>query len=67
MGHRRRLPARRLRQLASMALAFALATLAARLAGAGWGTASGFGQIAFAAALVGVLLTDDPPDQLLRN
>jgi hypothetical protein len=37
-------------------LAFAAATLIAKLAGAGWGTASGFGQMAFAAALVAVLL-----------
>jgi hypothetical protein len=40
-------------------VAFAAATLIARLFGAGWGTASGFGQIAFAAALVTVLLTAD--------
>ena len=32
--------------------AFALATLVAKAFGAGWGTASAFGQIAFAAALV---------------
>jgi hypothetical protein len=31
-------------------------TLLARAFGAGWGTASGFGQIAFAAVLVTVLL-----------
>ena len=67
MRLRRRLPARRLRQLGLMALAFAVATLVARLAGAGWGTASGFGQIAFAAALVAILITDDPPDRSLRN
>jgi uncharacterized membrane protein (DUF485 family) len=38
-------------------LAFATATLVAKLFGAGWGTASGFGQLSFAAALVTVLLT----------
>jgi uncharacterized membrane protein (DUF485 family) len=43
-------------QLGVVLVAFALATLAARLFGAGWGTASGFGQIAFAAALVAVLV-----------
>jgi hypothetical protein len=37
-------------------MAFAAATLLARLFGAGWGTASGIGQIAFAATLVAVLL-----------
>jgi hypothetical protein len=37
-------------------VAFAFGTLIAKLAGAGWGTASGFGQIAFAAMLVWVLL-----------
>jgi hypothetical protein len=37
-------------------LAFASATVLAKLLGAGWGIASGFGQIAFAAALVVVLL-----------
>jgi hypothetical protein len=46
-----------LRQLGFLALAFAAGTLIAKLFGAGWGTASGFGQIAFAAALVTVLLT----------
>jgi hypothetical protein len=37
-------------------LAFVIATLLARAFGAGWGTASGFGQIGFAAALVAVLV-----------
>jgi hypothetical protein len=37
-------------------LAFVLATLLARVFGAGWGTASGFGQMAFVATLVAVLL-----------
>jgi hypothetical protein len=46
-------------QLVLLLVAFAAATLIARLFGAGWGTASGFGQIAFAAALVTVLLTAD--------
>jgi hypothetical protein len=36
--------------------AFAVITLIAKLFGAGWGTASGFGQIAFAATLVALLL-----------
>jgi hypothetical protein len=40
-----------------LVLAFAAATLMAKLFGAGWGMASGLGQIAFAAALVTVLLT----------
>jgi uncharacterized membrane protein (DUF485 family) len=37
-------------------LSFAAATLLAKLFGAGWGTASGFGQIAFTAVLVAILL-----------
>jgi hypothetical protein len=37
-------------------MAFSGATLIAKLFGAGWGTAATFGQIAFAAALVTVLL-----------
>jgi hypothetical protein len=43
-------------QFLFLLLAFAAGTLIAKLFGAGWGTASGFGQIAFAAALVTVLL-----------
>jgi hypothetical protein len=39
-----------------MAAAFAAGTLVAKAAGAGWGTASAFGQMAFAVALVVVLL-----------
>jgi hypothetical protein len=39
-----------------LVVAFAAATLLARLAGAGWGTASGFGQMAFVVALVAILL-----------
>jgi hypothetical protein len=39
--------------------AFVVAALIAKAFGAGWGTASGFGQIAFAAALVTVLLRAD--------
>lgn len=39
---------------------FVVATLIAKLFGAGWGTASGFGQIAFVATVVAVLLTDRP-------
>jgi hypothetical protein len=37
-------------------ITFAAATLVARLAGAGWGTASGFGQMAFVVALLAILL-----------
>ena len=48
-----------LRQLGLMLGAFIVATLIAKAFGAGWGTASGFGQIAFAAALVTVLLRAD--------
>jgi hypothetical protein len=51
------LHSRKIRELALLLLAFAAATLIAKLFGAGWGTASGFGQIAFAATLVTVLLT----------
>jgi hypothetical protein len=48
----------RSRELSLFLAAFALATIVARLAGAGWGTAASFGQIAFAATLVVVLLRD---------
>jgi hypothetical protein len=41
--------------------AFAVAALIAKLLGAGWGTASGVGQITFVTALVAVLLTDRRP------
>ena len=47
------------RQLGLMLGSFVVATLIAKAFGAGWGTASGFGQIAFAAALVTVLLRAD--------
>jgi hypothetical protein len=40
---------------------FVMATLVAKLFGAGWGTASGFGQITFLTALVVVLVTDRRP------
>jgi hypothetical protein len=43
-------------QLALMLGAFALGTVVAGLAGAELGTACAFGQMAFAAALVGVVL-----------
>ena len=43
-------------QLAVMLGAFAFATLIAKAAGAEWGTASAFGQMAFALALVTLLL-----------
>jgi hypothetical protein len=46
-------------QLVLLAGSFALATLIAKAFGAGWGTASGIGQIAFAAVLVAVLLRAD--------
>jgi hypothetical protein len=46
-------------QLAALAGAFALATLVAFALGAEWGTASGFGQMAFAAVLVALLLRAD--------
>ena len=36
--------------------AFVVATLLARLFGAGWGTASGVGQIVFVVAVVGVIV-----------
>jgi hypothetical protein len=49
----------RLAQLGFLVAAFALATLVARAFGAGWGTASAFGQMAFVAAVVAVLLTDE--------
>jgi hypothetical protein len=48
----------KLAQLGLMAAAFALATLVAKAFGAGWGTAASFGQMAFVAAVVAVLLTD---------
>lgn len=44
------------RELLLLGVAFALATLAAKLFGAGWGTASAFGQMSFALVLVLVLL-----------
>ena len=40
-----------------MVAAFASATLVAKAVGAGWGTAASFGQMAFVAAVVAVLLT----------
>jgi hypothetical protein len=40
--------------------AFVVATLIAKLFGAGWGTASAFGQIAFLIAVVGAILVDEP-------
>jgi hypothetical protein len=40
--------------------AFVAATLVAKLVGAGWGTASGIGQIAFVAAVVWAMVTDRP-------
>jgi hypothetical protein len=51
----------RLAQLGFLVAAFALATLIARAFGAGWGTASAFGQMAFVGAVVAVLLTDKRP------
>jgi hypothetical protein len=46
-------------QLALLVGSFAIATVIAKAFGAGWGTASGVGQIAFAAVLVAVLLRAD--------
>jgi hypothetical protein len=46
----------RLAQLGFMVAAFASATLVAKAFGAGWGTAASFGQMAFVAAVVAVLL-----------
>ena len=43
-----------------MVAAFVISTLIAKVFGAGWGTASTFGQLAFMAAVVTVLLTDEP-------
>jgi hypothetical protein len=43
-------------QLGVLVAAFAVATLVAKAAGAGWGTSSAFGQMAFAVALVTLLL-----------
>jgi hypothetical protein len=43
-------------QIGAMLGAFFLATLVAKAVGAEWGTASGFGQMAFAVALVALLL-----------
>jgi hypothetical protein len=43
-----------------MFAAFVAATLVAKIFGAGWGTASAFGQIAFAATVVWAILIDEP-------
>ena len=43
-------------QLGVLLGAFVVATLVAKAAGAEWGTASAFGQMAFAVALVALLL-----------
>jgi hypothetical protein len=43
-----------------MFAAFVAATLVAKIFGAGWGTASAFGQIAFAATVVWAILIDQP-------
>jgi hypothetical protein len=51
----------RLTQLGFLFAAFAIGTLVAKAFGAGWGAASAFGQMAFAAAVVAVLLTDERP------
>ena len=53
MGARLRSP---VLQLGVLLGAFVLATLVAKVAGAEWGTASAFGQMAFAVALVALLL-----------
>jgi hypothetical protein len=51
----------RLAQLGFFVAAFTVATLVAKAFGAGWGTASTFGQIAFVAAVFIVLMTDERP------
>jgi hypothetical protein len=51
----------RLAQLGFFFAAFAIATLVAKAFGAGWGTASTFGQIAFVGAVFVVLMTDERP------
>ena len=45
-------------QLGFFVVAFVVATLVAKAFGSGWGTASTFGQIAFVATVVAVLMTD---------
>jgi hypothetical protein len=45
-----------LREIGVLVLAFVATTLLARVFGAGWGTASAFGQMAFAVTLITVLL-----------
>jgi len=56
-GRARSVRESKLAQLGVLVAAFAVATLVAKAAGAGWGTASAFGQMAFVAAVVAVLLT----------
>jgi hypothetical protein len=46
-------------QLGFLVAAFAAATLIAKAFEAGWGTASAFGQMAFVAAVVAVLMLDE--------
>jgi hypothetical protein len=53
----------RVAQLGFFFLAFASATLVAKAFGSGWGTAATFGQMAFAAALVFVIMTDERPSK----
>jgi hypothetical protein len=53
-------PVSRRIQLGVMLAAFVVATLVAKLFGAGWGTASAFGQLAFAATVVWAMLIDEP-------
>jgi hypothetical protein len=48
----------RLAQLGFLFAAFAFATLVAKAFDAGWGTAASFGQMAFVAAVVLVLMVD---------
>jgi len=43
-----------------MAASFVVASLIAKATGARWGVALTFGQIAFVAAVITVLLTDEP-------
>ena len=59
MSTRPSLPSSAGAQLAALAGGFALASLVAFALGAEWGTAAGFGQMAFAAVLVALLLRAD--------
>jgi hypothetical protein len=55
-GERRPAHLGRLAQLGALAAAFLVPTLVAKAFGAGWGTAATFGQIAFLAVLLALML-----------